>query len=391
MGRQLALWAGVTLLAAATPGPFAAAEEPGPGPEPARPASTPLVEIWWDLGDDRPFQSVSIDVTIEGDPAGFDLEITPLGLQVSHGKASGRGTGIKGAAIIPKPFTWARGRYRFEVSRLGKQADEGTTCTRFDASLRPAGSDMPAHVESFRVLGEGHVLSRQVVCSIAIRATGPLPGMVPRMTITFSNLRVDGKPVEGLTALAEYPEGGPSFVEATGRGTSVVVTLGRPIRERTRRRIDLVGSLAHRPEKDLPIGKFELLATFTYAKALQDGFPDDEAKVRGITAAVMGARARGLKRAGSQGGDDPAEPKPEAPRAKKKPLTARHFDRQISERMGDYFARSFLSNMKRLVNARLSYERLKQVLSMPPDVGAKITAAEFERRASAFLKGLEPQ
>jgi hypothetical protein len=47
--------------------------------------------------------------------------------------------------------------------------------------------------------------------------------------------------------------------------------------------------------------------------------------------------------------------------------------------------------MQRLVKARLSYERLKQVLSMPPEVGAKITAGEFEQRASKFLKEMGPR
>jgi hypothetical protein len=44
------------------------------------------------------------------------------------------------------------------------------------------------------------------------------------------------------------------------------------------------------------IGKFELLATFTYAKALHDGLSDSKAKQRGIVAAVMGARSRGARR-----------------------------------------------------------------------------------------------
>src|SRR5271157_4948283 len=46
------------------------------------------------------------------------------------------------------------------------------------------------------------------------------------------------------------------------------------------------------------IGKFELLATYTYAKALRDGLPEPEARQRGIVAAVMGARSRGVSRGG---------------------------------------------------------------------------------------------
>ena len=42
----------------------------------------------------------------------------------------------------------------------------------------------------------------------------------------------------------------------------------------------------------MSIGKFDILATYTYAKALLDGLDDDEAKERGMVAAIMGAKAR---------------------------------------------------------------------------------------------------
>ena len=52
-------------------------------------------------------------------------------------------------------------------------------------------------------------------------------------------------------------------------------------------------SAAEPPGTDAPrtnalIGKFEILATYTYAKALRAGLPEPEAKQRGIVAAVMG-------------------------------------------------------------------------------------------------------
>jgi hypothetical protein len=42
----------------------------------------------------------------------------------------------------------------------------------------------------------------------------------------------------------------------------------------------------------ISIGKFDILATYTYAEALVHGLDDDEAKQRGMVAAVMGAQAR---------------------------------------------------------------------------------------------------
>ena len=46
------------------------------------------------------------------------------------------------------------------------------------------------------------------------------------------------------------------------------------------------------PSDDVSIGKFDILATYAYARALLDGLNDDEAKQRGMVAAIMGAQAR---------------------------------------------------------------------------------------------------
>ncbi len=51
--------------------------------------------------------------------------------------------------------------------------------------------------------------------------------------------------------------------------------------------------MAKKKPDDVSIGKFDILATYTYAKALLDGLPEGEAKERGMVAAVMGAKAKG--------------------------------------------------------------------------------------------------
>jgi len=43
---------------------------------------------------------------------------------------------------------------------------------------------------------------------------------------------------------------------------------------------------------DVLIAKFDILAAYTYAKGLFDGLGDDEAKERGMVAAILGAKAR---------------------------------------------------------------------------------------------------
>jgi hypothetical protein len=421
----MSVWGGVLLLA--TLGHLAGAAEPGPAP----PAWTRVVDLWWDVGTDRSFESVSVDVAIDPcTPASANVERTTLSIEVScpgripgspetyaeddMARAPGRleGPGLRfsiredhvGDAIgLPHlglemeaptldrvgQFAPHCGRYTCRLAVIGTSRIDGRVFTRVSASTRQEGSPDETVVGIFRILGDHLVLRRRVASSIGLHAAVPPAGAVPKMTVRLSNLRVNGKPVDGLTALAEYPEQDPGLAEATGRGTSVVVTRGAPIKARPRRRVDVVGELANRPPSELSIGKFDLLATFTYAKSLRDGFSDSEAKVRGITAAVMGARARGVNRAGLANGNAPATSKPESVSLKRKQLTPEHFDRQVSERMGEYFTQTFLPTMQRLVKTRLTYEKLKKILSIPPEVGAKITMGEYERRASGYLKDQE--
>ena len=51
---------------------------------------------------------------------------------------------------------------------------------------------------------------------------------------------------------------------------------------------------------EVKIGKFDILATYSYAKALLEGASMDEAKQRGIVAAIMGAKAKLGHTSGSQ-------------------------------------------------------------------------------------------
>ncbi len=50
--------------------------------------------------------------------------------------------------------------------------------------------------------------------------------------------------------------------------------------------------MAKKQPSDVSIGKFDILATYTYAEALLDGLSEDDAKQRVMVAAVLGAQAR---------------------------------------------------------------------------------------------------
>ena len=98
--------------------------------------------------------------------------------------------------------------------------------------------------------------------------------------------------------------------------------------------------MATKNVNSVSIGKFDVLATYTYPKALLAGADDSEAKERGMVAAIMGARAR-LGYAESRHEDYQADKKA-AEKKKKTTITAGSFDRQVSGKLGKYFDTTLL-------------------------------------------------
>ena len=75
----------------------------------------------------------------------------------------------------------------------------------------------------------------------------------------------------------------------------------------------------------MSIGKFDILATYTYAHALLSGMDDDEAKQRGMVAAIMGAQARlGVRK---EHHEEFQAQKEAAEKKKKTTITAESFQR----------------------------------------------------------------
>ena len=137
------------------------------------------------------------------------------------------------------------------------------------------------------------------------------------------------------------------------------------------------------PSSDVSIGKFDILVTYAYARALLDGMDDDEAKQRGMVAAIMGAEARlGIRK---EHHEEFQAQKEAAEKKKKTTITAESFDKQVAHKMGRFFEDVFLPFMRKLVEAGLSYDKVKSVVKIPSTWGAKITGEQFEDRVSAFF------
>ena len=138
------------------------------------------------------------------------------------------------------------------------------------------------------------------------------------------------------------------------------------------------------PSDDVSIGKFDILATYTYAHALLDGLDDDEAKQRGMVAAIMGAQARlGIRK---EHHEEFQAQKEAAEKKKKTTITAESFDKQVAHKMGEFFDEVFLPMIKKLVEAGTSYDEVKRLVKIPSTWGAKISGEQFRERVSKFLK-----
>jgi hypothetical protein len=134
---------------------------------------------------------------------------------------------------------------------------------------------------------------------------------------------------------------------------------------------------------DVSIGKFDILATYTYAHALLSRMDDEEAKQRGMVAAIMGAQARlGIRK---EHKEEFQAQKEAAEKKKKTTITAESFDKQVAHKMGEFFNEVFLPLMKKLVEAGKSYDEVKRLVKIPSTWGAKISGEQFRERLSEFL------
>ena len=138
----------------------------------------------------------------------------------------------------------------------------------------------------------------------------------------------------------------------------------------------------HEPN-DVAIGKFDILATYVYAQDLLNGLSDDDAKQRGMVAAIMGAQTRlGIRK---EHHEEFQAQKEAAEKKKKTTITAESFDKQVAHKMGRFFDDVFLPMIKKLVEAHRSYEDVKRLVKIPSTWGAKISGEQFDERMKAYL------
>ena len=243
-----------------------------------------LADLWWDLGADAPFESYSLDCTIEGElPADSNLYVAPIGLGHLGGSAFYGGiqtncdgytkaeprlrklgpgflmsmwgersldairpsiggfcqsSGHEGDFVsVRRPYAWKSGTYTYRIVRMDKEIIDGKPRTWVGAFVYSHELDEHVFIGALRFPGENLVLSRKLASFVEVYGRRIPASEIPRFTVTFSNVRLNGEAADVRSVEAVYPQGVPDYAEATADASQrrVVIEVGKPVENREQR------------------------------------------------------------------------------------------------------------------------------------------------------------
>ena len=246
-----------------------------------------LVDTWWDIGQDTPFESLAVDVTISDDvPSSVNLYIAPIGLghlsktpfyggiqtqtdgcTKKEQKLRTLGPGFlfsmwgerKLDAIRPadggfcqssghegdfvsvrRPYAWKKGKYTYRLTRMDRETIDGKAFTWVGAFVYSHEKDENLFVGALRFRGEKLVLDRKAANFVEVYGRRRPAADIPKVTVTFGPPVVNGTAAKNPTAEAIYPKGVPNYADAVAKDGSLVITVGKPVEERVKRRVKLI-------------------------------------------------------------------------------------------------------------------------------------------------------
>lgn len=246
-----------------------------------------LVDLWWDLGEDRPFESYSLDVTISATvPETSNLYIAPIGLAhlsdvPFYGGVQTQADGNTKAdlklrklgpgflmsmwgersldAIRPsiggycqssghegdfvsvrRPYQWQPGTYTYRVVRMDRETVDGQPKTWVGAFVYSHALDENVFIGALRFPKDDLVLSRKVASFVEVYGRRIPVAEIPKLTVTFANPRVNGEPVTLSKVEAIYPRDVPDYADTRWRDGQVVIDVGAPVAGRPQRRVALM-------------------------------------------------------------------------------------------------------------------------------------------------------
>lgn len=242
-----------------------------------------LTDLWWDLGADVPFESYSIDCTISATPpADTDLYIAPIGLgylnrvpfysglqtncdgntsadkrlrklgpgyifsmwgerspKAIRPSAGGywQSSGHEGDFIsVRRPFKWKAGKYTYRLVKMDAQKVGDKNHTWVGAFVVSHATDENIFIGSLRFPTSDLVLSRRIASFVEIYGRRKPVEAIPKLTVKFDNLRVNGEPANWKVVDVMYPQGVPDYASAKSIEGGINIDIGKPVETRKSRR-----------------------------------------------------------------------------------------------------------------------------------------------------------
>ena len=247
-----------------------------------------LVDLWWDIGQDQPFESYSIDVDISDDvPATTNLYVAPIGIahlskipfyggvqtqsdgntkRDQHLRKIGPGfifsmwgersldairpsiggfcqsSGHEGDFVsVRRPYEWKKGKFTYKVVRMDREEIDGQPFTWVGVFVYPHEKEENVFVGALRFKSENLVLSGKVASFVEVYGRRIPATEIPKLTVTFGNLTVNGRPAKVASATAIYPKKVPDYAGAEAKDGAVVVKIGQAVENRKERKLQLIG------------------------------------------------------------------------------------------------------------------------------------------------------
>lgn len=133
-----------------------------------------------------------------------------------------------------RPYRWSKGKYTYRVVRMDRELFDGKPYTWVGAFVYAHEKDENVYVGALRFPGGNLVLDKSLASFVEIYGP-PIPlNAIPKVTVTFGNLRVNGEPIKNATATAVYSKEVPDYAEAVAKAGHVVVRIGSPVKRRAR-------------------------------------------------------------------------------------------------------------------------------------------------------------
>jgi hypothetical protein len=123
---------------------------------------------------------------------------------------------------------------------MDEEIIDGKTHTWVGAFVYSHEKEESVFIGALRFKAEDLVLSKRVASFVEVYGRRIPVAEIPKVTVTFGNLKINGQVADVRAVQAVYPKGVPDYADAKLKDGSVITEVGEPVEGRTDRRVELV-------------------------------------------------------------------------------------------------------------------------------------------------------